>query len=496
MSAIQQAYEQTSYPHYVHPLTDPARLAAIGRILGLPVALPNAARVLDIGCGSGTNLLAMAERMPGSHFLGIDFVAAEIEAAQSLAADAELKNVRFEQADLLDWQSHGAKFDYIIAYGLFSWVPDEVKDRLLQLCRDCLAPNGIACISYMTYPGCKQPEAIRDLLRLHTASSMTLEAKVDAAHQTLDFLDRAYDRLPHLPHSTYLHEQVRQIRRKEPHFLLLDDLGVERDPCYLMQFVNWAAEHGLRYVGESEFHTMFPENLPPDTARELAALDLDRLETEQLLDFVANRSFRCTLLAHAETAPSAVLRANALDELCAKPVLLPTGLPGLDPAEGSFRTTTGSHVTLRTEPLVAFSRALAARPHAFTPLPRVLSAAQQLARRTFSAAEVDRLREDLLSLFARRQLELSALAYSPPTCTPARPRLTPLNRAAARRRSMVITATHRASRLSAREQAFCALLDGTHRREDLAYRAAEDTAGESLEPFFDALQNAGCLAPD
>ena len=106
----------------------------------------------------GDQSLGDGRRLPGSQFLGIDFVGAEIEAGQALAAEAGLENAKFEQADLLSWQPGDEKYDYIIAYGLFSWVPDQVKDRLFQVCRECLAPDGMACISYMTYPGCKQPE--------------------------------------------------------------------------------------------------------------------------------------------------------------------------------------------------------------------------------------------------------------------------------------------------------------------------------------------------
>ena len=103
-----------------------------------------------------------------------------------------------------------------------------------------------------------------------------------------------------------------------------------------------------------------------------------------------------------------------------------------------------------------FPAVLATRPGAFTSFPDVLSAAQKCAGRTFTAAEVSRLREDLLSLFVRRQLDLSALAFTPPVVLPRRPRLTRLNRAAARHRSIVVTAFHEASRINPSEQAFCA----------------------------------------
>ena len=59
---------------------------------------------------------------------------------------------------------------------------------------------------------------------------------------------------------------ARQRRTKGPHVLLLDDLGVERDPCYLLQFAGWAAEHDLRYLGDVEFGSMLVKILPPASA--------------------------------------------------------------------------------------------------------------------------------------------------------------------------------------------------------------------------------------
>ena len=124
----------------------------------------------------------MAAQMPECQFTGIDFSGPDIASAQEMAREAGLTNVELQQADLMNWDPRGAKFDFIIAYGFFSWVPDEVKDRLLQLIAGCLAPQGIACVSYMTYPGCKQPEALRDLLKLHTDSLQDPLEKVAAEY--------------------------------------------------------------------------------------------------------------------------------------------------------------------------------------------------------------------------------------------------------------------------------------------------------------------------
>lgn len=494
MSSIQEQYESLSYPHYVHSLSDPARLSAIGQILGLKTSDPGASRVLDIGCGAGTNLLAMAARMPGSRFLGLDFSAPDIASAQALAAEAGLVNVEFRQTDLMAWQPHGAKFDTIIAYGFFSWVPDEVKDRLLHVVAECLAPQGLACISYMTYPGCKQPEALRDLLRLRTEARTEPAEKVALAHATLDFLDRSWQALPKLPHSGYLREEVRRIRVKEPNFLLLDDLGVERDPCYLLQFTTWAAEHGLKYLGESEFHTMLLGNLPATSARELAAMQLDQIETEQMLDYVTNRAFRCTLLVGPEAQVSAGMHAEAMLDLCFASKLRLAGKQKPGAAEGRFEIERrSSPMTLRSVPLVAFVRTLVQRKGALTPYREALADAQQLAGKNFTEDEEAQLCEDLLALYGRRALLLSSLPFIPVAEVPERPRLTPLNFALARHRTMVITAFHDSIRLNAEEQACCSLLDGTRTLAELRATEAGKALGVKLEPYLQTLCRVGAI---
>ncbi len=72
-------------------------------------------------------------------------------------------------------------------------------------------------------------------------------------------------------------------------------------PVYRVQYT-WhagetsAAEHHWRCLGESEFHIKFVESMPPVSARELAAMELDRLDAEQMIDFVVNRSFDRSML--------------------------------------------------------------------------------------------------------------------------------------------------------------------------------------------------------
>ena len=50
---------------------------------------------------------------------------------------------------------------------MYSWVPPDVQDAILRVCSRNLAPNGIAYVSYNTYPGWHVRMMAREMLVEH-----------------------------------------------------------------------------------------------------------------------------------------------------------------------------------------------------------------------------------------------------------------------------------------------------------------------------------------
>ena len=71
-AAAPTAYDIVPYPSASFPQSHPLRLAAMGRLMGIKAPAPSKARVLELGCADGANLLPMAELFPQASFLGID----------------------------------------------------------------------------------------------------------------------------------------------------------------------------------------------------------------------------------------------------------------------------------------------------------------------------------------------------------------------------------------------------------------------------------------
>jgi len=96
--------------------------------------------VLDVGCGVGWALMALAERFPRSRFVGYDLLPEQIERAQAEAESRGLANVRFEARDVAAWSAPDA-FDFITT---FDAVHDQARPSdVLQNIREALRPGGV-----------------------------------------------------------------------------------------------------------------------------------------------------------------------------------------------------------------------------------------------------------------------------------------------------------------------------------------------------------------
>src|SRR6266481_2810902 len=91
------SYDTILYPAYTHPQTHPDRLAVIGALFGLEPAPVERCRVLELGCGNGSNLVPMAWGLPGSEFVGIDLAARPVAKGREMAVALGLGNVTLRQ---------------------------------------------------------------------------------------------------------------------------------------------------------------------------------------------------------------------------------------------------------------------------------------------------------------------------------------------------------------------------------------------------------------
>jgi len=141
-------YDEVEYPSRSFNQTHPERAATIGTLLGMSPPAPATCRVLEVGCGSGWNLIPMAAAMPGARFVGFDLAASAIEAAKRDAESLQLTNLHFDQLDRWTFPRISASSITSLRTGFIHGVPEPVRLKLLDICRDHLSPQGLAFISF------------------------------------------------------------------------------------------------------------------------------------------------------------------------------------------------------------------------------------------------------------------------------------------------------------------------------------------------------------
>jgi len=296
---IAKSYDDFPYVSHPIPRSHPDLLATMGTLFGMTPPTVSSCRVLELGCASGGNLIPMAYQLPGSEFLGTDLSAKQVHEGTRLIEKLGLSNISLEHKDILDLGDEIGNFDYIIAHGVYSWVPAAVKDKILALCRGHLSPNGIAYISYNTYPGWHMREMIRNMMRYHVQQIDDAQMQVSQARALLDFLSTSVPTEDN-PYGLYIKHELESIGNKDDYYIAHEHLDVVNTPVYFHQFAEHAMRHGLQYLAESEFSTMLANNLSPEVISTLGKIKGDIVQKEQYMDFVRNRYFRCTMLCHKE----------------------------------------------------------------------------------------------------------------------------------------------------------------------------------------------------
>jgi methyltransferase-like protein/SAM-dependent methyltransferase len=308
------AYDAVPYASFPYPYSSHERMYTIGRLFGMQPPDYKNARVLELGCASGGNILPLACLFPDGKFTGVDSSRVQIDMATAHARNLGLKNIEFRYQSILDITENLGKFDYIITHGILSWVPTEVQDKIFEVSNRNLSENGIAYISYNTYPGWNFIKCLRDMMLYHTANFSDPARKVTEAANLLEFIRKANKSSENNPYFQVIGNELKILEKTDASYLLHDHLEEHNEPCYFHQFMQKAQANSLQYLGETSLSSMYIGNLADEAAKTLWQIANDIVRVEQYMDFIRNRRFRCTLLTHANVKINRNLTPRVLEE--------------------------------------------------------------------------------------------------------------------------------------------------------------------------------------
>jgi methyltransferase-like protein/trans-aconitate methyltransferase len=467
------SYDAVPYGGGAIAFTRPDYLAAAAKLRGLETPDARRCRVLDLGCATGGNLLSMALTFPESSFVGVDLSPRQIAAARNAAETIGVDNVRFEAMSIADVDDSLSTFDYIISHGVYSWVPADVQTALLAVCSNNLSANGIAYVSYNTYPGWHVRGLVRDMILFHDKPELSPGERVKRARALLELMTRSVPDTDTV-YAAVLHEELEVLSSASETYFLHEELESENHPVYFIEFARRAAAAGLQYVAEASPSLIDRKiaNELRETVRGWAANDV---EYEQYLDYARNRTFRRSLFCRAgramnremspESVPSMYLRARCEADASAPDAQQ----PGVE----VFRTPDGLAVTM-SHPLVraGLHVLIDARPAALSfPLLVERTRARDEVQGTDVSAEV--LADAMLRCATVRLLDLTTHPEACSTSLSERPVASPLARLEARTVSVVTSLLHVELTISDLDKYVLLLLDGTHDKRAIVDQVVE-----------------------
>lgn len=466
-------YDTVPYPSAIFEQTHPARLRMIARMHGVTTPLVETARVLEIGGGDGLNMMALAAAYPDATFHSFDLAETAVARGQELLAESGLTNVEVVVGDIMTAQSYYAagSFDYVIAHGVYAWVPEPVRAATMALIAHVLAPDGVAYLSYNALPGGYIRMAMRDML-LHALEGATDDAdKIGKTDRYLRLFAKPQESDD--PVVKAMRAQASSMLDRPDSVLFHDELGDVFAPQRLTDVVH-AAEHiGLRFLSDEPgqkraFDGFLPDGIEPD-----GDVEVQIVRAAQASDYAGVRFFRQTLFVHNHVTPARQIDLKRLDGLWMSCSLARTETGGFMCGEARF--SIGDEELARMIDIVTDNF-----PDRFAFAEKVVDPVRRRA---------------LLDLFARGYIYFHEGPPSFPLKASERPEVSLLVRAQLRlRHELVCTVTHRMVALHQPElRALLLAADGTRTIDEIATMPDLNFPTDQIRPALDAAAARGLL---
>jgi len=347
------SYDELPYDSLPLPETQPDFLAAMAWLHGYEAPPPHRARVLELGCAAGGNLIPLAFYHPESDYTGIELSRVQAEAGARFLAALGLNNARIVHADLAALPDNLGEFDYIIAHGVFSWVPPEVQQALLCVCRTHLAPKGLAYLSFNVSAGWQRLLPLRAALLAGVDANLPAPQRVSQARAVLAGFETECD-------DPALLAEMAHLKTAAPSYLFHEFLAEYNMPMGFADFVAQLDKEGLRYVGEVSPRRAVVEL---ENAWELApdSIAMRWKDAEATLDEVVQTRFRRALICRDDAPRAHPPQAAQLPQLAFYCDLTSEAEIDLDtPCEQDFSNPAGNCFSVSNPLLKAAIMALSA----------------------------------------------------------------------------------------------------------------------------------------
>ncbi|MBP0466754.1 class I SAM-dependent methyltransferase [Roseomonas sp. PWR1] len=303
---------------------------------------PDRLTVLDIGCGRGVSVCLLAAANPGWDVIGLDLQPVHIAEARDVARQGGLDNARFIEADLAELTEANSadllpEIDIIICHGVWTWVPDPVREGIVRMLKSRLKPGGLMLMGYNALPGYADTLHFQRMIDEAARAMHGDEASRGIA--AIEAISALAEHAPlYMPEKGIL-ERITKSARNAPPYLVHEWLTSFWRPAYHADVARALVPARLEFGGTARPGSSMPElHLTPAQRAAINAAP-GGIARETLLDSFLARRFRSDIFIRGRRPGGRALLGATTLVLTSPPgkikVQIPTqsGLAELEPAQ-------------------------------------------------------------------------------------------------------------------------------------------------------------------
>ncbi len=303
---------RTAYEATIQPVMAPAAMDLVMLLRHRQPPLRDSGfSYLELGCGRGVTLIALAAAWPECRFLGIDFMPEHVAWARRLAREAGIGNVTFEECDFATLARRDPppeRFDYAALHGVYTWISPDNRANVIRILDRWLAPGAAVYVGCNAMPGWAAGLPLRRIFRDLLGAGVPSPEHVDAARAAVELwlartgmesVKTLWNRLATLSNAYLLHEfggaHAGAVWSSE----LIEDMGAAR----------------LDYVGSAPLMENFDELHFDEATREFLLNARAAGFGATARDLVTGRGFLMEIFSRGAPALTAAQSTRALGEL-------------------------------------------------------------------------------------------------------------------------------------------------------------------------------------
>ncbi|MFT3925145.1 MAG: class I SAM-dependent methyltransferase [Myxococcales bacterium] len=290
-------YDELPYRSLPVEWSAPERLALCSVLHGGPRVSLKSYRVLELGCGDGANLIALAYYRRHARFVGVDGSAGAIARARARCLELGLQNVHFEHADFGELgQRFDLPFDFILAHGVFSWVSHETRDSLLSWCKRLLSRAGLLYLNYNTKPGWNVRGMVREFLLSQTAHASSLAERTRLAQEIAASMAGSMATQSH-PYMQLMANEYRFVCDAHPSYVAHEFLAEHNHAYWRSEFLELSRAAGFQHVADADFNYE-SGRIAPTLPAQITAAGLGGPRLDDTIDLLSYRQLHSPVFTH------------------------------------------------------------------------------------------------------------------------------------------------------------------------------------------------------